>query len=680
MSPHVWFAVAASFAVFALACVVLFLTLPTFGTPKMAALGAGLALVATVLARMPAPEPDSISTHIVIALSYVGTAAAMLAFAPFGTAALAAAAFIGPLVAIWLDNRRQIAAHYLAAAIVLLLPSVLGIVDTPTLIATCTLLPPAFVHGLATLNVLELVEEQSDRLESLTMRDPLTGAGNRRMLDDRLAIELARHGAHGRALSIVALDLDGFKRLNDRHGHAAGDQLLVEVARRLGQEAGDQACVVRQGGDEFLVLAPGTDSAEAHKLSDRLQAALAGLVGTGVGSATYPADAVSADALLALADDRLLANKRARGRQADVEVQAQHLPPVTSSPPPHGLEISRDALSTRPLLWRTTGAMFLFYAVAGTALLSWSPELAGPLFGPLVACGAVVGVAVMLTRPPGVGTLPSHAVVVLSYLFPALAFVACQPGGSVAIGSAIFVGPLIAIRTQTRRQAAAHLGAATALMTLVALSGWVDTPSVLALLVQIATMVVLLVCSVIVLEASERQLHTLAELTATDPLTGLANRRHLMLASGSLLEDARANREPLSVLALDLNGFKRLNDVAGHTAGDALLVEIATRLQSAVDQRALVARQGGDEFTVVLPGHDETRAAQAAAAIHASFGHLLWHGMPISTGLGHATFPADGDELEALLEISDRRLLSDKYGSLGPACGHPPSIGLQRSE
>ena len=159
------------------------------------------------------------------------------------------------------------------------------------------------------------------RLESLTREDPLTGLGNVRVLRDRLGYEIARHQRHGRPLAVVVLDLDGFKGVNDRFGHAAGDEVLRGVGAALARAVRVQDTVVRQGGDEFCVLAPETAREEADLLMDRLRRAVAGSVagleglGASFGAAIYPEDGTTAGDLLAEADAASAEAKRRSGRR-----------------------------------------------------------------------------------------------------------------------------------------------------------------------------------------------------------------------------------------------------------------------------------------------------------------------------------------------------------------------------
>jgi diguanylate cyclase (GGDEF)-like protein len=180
-------------------------------------------------------------------------------------------------------------------------------------------LPAAALAALAA-PVAALLRARGDararRLHRLSREDPLTGIGNRVLLAERLDYELVRHRRHERPLAVLAMDLDGFKAVNDRFGHAAGDEVLVEVARALCGAVREQDTVVRLGGDEFCVLAPESDRYSTIQLAERIRHAVEdagggmGALGVSVGYALFPHDARTAAQLLAHADAAAMASKR----------------------------------------------------------------------------------------------------------------------------------------------------------------------------------------------------------------------------------------------------------------------------------------------------------------------------------------------------------------------------------
>ena len=158
-----------------------------------------------------------------------------------------------------------------------------------------------------------------EALWSLARRDELTGVGNYRALHERLAEEIARHRRHGREFAVVLLDLDGFKQVNEHHGHLEGDRLLAEIGASLRTEVRPEDSVFRQGGDEFAVIVPECSAEEAGEVAARLRARVARRgfgsdqelrVTAASGYAMFPADGASAEELLGYADGDLFASKR----------------------------------------------------------------------------------------------------------------------------------------------------------------------------------------------------------------------------------------------------------------------------------------------------------------------------------------------------------------------------------
>lgn len=176
---------------------------------------------------------------------------------------------------------------------------------------------PAFLPLLVVpLGAAHRLADVAARRERHALTDPLTGAGNRSLWDLRARRVLSRRrGVTG----VLLVDLDGFKALNDRYGHAAGDALLVEVARRLDAAVRAVDTVARVGGDEFAVLLENLGSAEvAEGLAERVAAALAAPVVVGghrtraagsVGLAVAPDDGTDVADLLAAADAAMYAAK-----------------------------------------------------------------------------------------------------------------------------------------------------------------------------------------------------------------------------------------------------------------------------------------------------------------------------------------------------------------------------------
>lgn len=117
----------------------------------------------------------------------------------------------------------------------------------------------------------------AEELERVSRTDSLTGLANRRALGDQLAREVNRANRVGTPMSLIMIDIDRFKRVNDTHGHEAGDRVLVAVAMALRGGLRDYDAVGRWGGEEFLALLPHTDEAGAVSVAEHLRRAVASL-------------------------------------------------------------------------------------------------------------------------------------------------------------------------------------------------------------------------------------------------------------------------------------------------------------------------------------------------------------------------------------------------------------------
>lgn len=180
------------------------------------------------------------------------------------------------------------------------------------------------------------VRAMANRMSHLAQHDALTGLPNRRRLDDvgREAVE--RAAAEGRHLAILYLDLDGFKSVNDSYGHAAGDELLVAVTRRMTGRLRASDTLYRQGGDEFVVLMTGVKSAEeAERLSVRLIECCREPVSVAdrrlsvtvsIGIALYPDHGQDLDTLIQRADMAMYVAKNA-GRNCYAMVDGEVVTP-----------------------------------------------------------------------------------------------------------------------------------------------------------------------------------------------------------------------------------------------------------------------------------------------------------------------------------------------------------------
>ncbi len=169
---------------------------------------------------------------------------------------------------------------------------------------------------------------------------------------------------------------------------------------------------------------------------------------------------------------------------------------------------------------------------------------------------------------------------------------------------------------------------------------------------------------VIVRDVTEvrRYQRRIAEWAFRDALTGLANRRSLFDEGPAMLEVARETDQPCAVIYIDLDGFKAINDRLGHNVGDHILARVAGRLRELNRVDALVTRNGGDEFVIVVSTDRDSATSLIKRLETAITTGIVFEGKELHVGcsIGLAMFPDDGDHLETLLRSADAAMYSVK--------------------
>lgn len=181
-------------------------------------------------------------------------------------------------------------------------------------------------------------------------------------------------------------------------------------------------------------------------------------------------------------------------------------------------------------------------------------------------------------------------------------------------------------------------------------------------------------------EELERDRQALQELSARDPLTGLCNHREFYRLLREETQRSRRYRHPLTLLMIDLDYFKRINDTWGHPAGDRVLCAVAGIIRRELRQVDQVARYGGEEFAVILPETAESeglaiagRIRQAVAARPLAIAET--EGVELTISVGLAVFPDDAATEEGLVEQADRALYAAKASGRNRVCRSDQAAG-----
>jgi diguanylate cyclase (GGDEF)-like protein len=207
--------------------------------------------------------------------------------------------------------------------------------------------------------------DELKKLELNAVTDPLTGLYNRRLFGESFEKELNRARRYSQPLGLVILDLHRFKEVNDKHGHPRGDEVLRATAATLKKALRTSDSAFRIGGDEFALLLPQTDAAQALALSRRVEAVfaetvkplqLAVSVGMDHGVAIFPQDAEQADQLVRIADERLYRQKHTNHKNAVNGTSSLNAEPSPESAPAPPAPTERVVVAPQPISIETKRA------------------------------------------------------------------------------------------------------------------------------------------------------------------------------------------------------------------------------------------------------------------------------------------------------------------------------------
>ncbi|MBJ7329267.1 MAG: diguanylate cyclase [Solirubrobacteraceae bacterium] len=516
------------------------------------------------------------------------------------------------------------------------------------------------------------------------MSDPLTGAHNLRSLRERAQREPFATGD-----GLLLIDIDDFKAVNSHFGHTGADRLLTEIVTELESVVRPGDLVARVGGDEFAVLARGRTDGELRHLVVACEAAVGrARSGTGmpgfdlsasVGAAAWPDDGEDLLTLLDAADREMYVRKATHRRAAPIAVVAEP-DPVVAGPGPR-LVVEPPAACTsrgfgrRISAWlaarperATAGAAAWLGAAVATCLVLVLPasDIGRPeLVAAICAAGlGVAGLLLVLSTRLGPWIYTVSDVIAGTGI---VTVVALTGGTTSPVLPFVFLLLSLSAWFSPRRDVLVQLGAAIAICATPFLYASPDerVDYLVRFVVLVSTAAVLAV----VISHNRRQL-TEAERVAReqarqDPLTQLPNRRAFHDRLTEALAPSGSRPDPLVCAAIvDLDNFKRVNDLHGHAAGDLVLRAVAEALAEVVRRGDMVARIGGDEFAIVAPDADlatgRALCERCVEAVEEAVERTGHGDCGVSASVGFALFRRHAAGADELLEAADAALLRAK--------------------
>jgi diguanylate cyclase (GGDEF)-like protein len=518
-----------------------------------------------------------------------------------------------------------------------------GTPEEPESMIVCPLLVAGEVIG--TLNIARMGGEEShfsrDEFElvqlfaaqaSIALRNAEAHGAVVTLADHDALTGLRNHGAFQRELgalidrgtpfALIMLDLDAFKAYNDTHGHPAGDALLVRIANAMREAIREDDRVYRYGGDEFSILLPETDGAGAREAAERVRAAVAPLTATtgpivtvSAGISLHPDDGTEKDAVVSAADRALyLAKPPNRVRLPNDDPTRDLYLAAVDQTTFRMLERLEPGELLREIVERAAGLVGVKH---GFLYLLESPE-SGDGASDLVAH---VGMGMFESFvgfhiPHGTGASwqvvqSGQPVVVDDYR---------RYANRIADDRSDTFGAMCAVPLTSGDEVLGVIGLA---------SGDASRPfsvrevEALARFGQLASVAL---DNARLFERAQSEVRRRAHAALHDDLTGLPNRALLLSRLGEQIEAAAADRSTrrgaarrVALILLDLDRFKVVNESLGHAAGDALLAQVAQRLEGAARSTDTVARLGSDEFGILLgPVRSLREAEQVASRIEAT--------------------------------------------------------------
>jgi diguanylate cyclase (GGDEF)-like protein len=606
----------------------------------------------------------------------------------------------------------------LGAAITVALMLAAGFGLMPAAVAA---MPPILIVPITSLAMIVLLaartaDADQDSRQAVVV-DPLTGLPNRAALDAR-AVELTHHlgGPAAPEVAVILCDIDHFKAINDEHGHAAGDAVLVGVAQRLTEVVGDSGALYRYGGEEFIVLLEGPAASAAPDLAERTRAvvcgdAVAGLTLTmSLGVARSTPQTRDCAALVASAD-RALYEAKACGRdrvcvadpmdhragsiagtQDEWRVDRRLGPAVDGIAPvvdPGTADLygPHERRRGRARSWLIYTAAEREHMLDITERETRIGKVGDPLtLAALVGAGPWLGFTLLIPAIASVGVMQLiHLLWVPRVRRPeylaAGGVVLVLLGSGLAILLAhrqpLFTLPFLTIlifpvaASSPAPTAIAQTLIAGAVMSGVALlmgaHQVLANPSILAFPLALLGAVAMFGYAIGQSTIDHRAVATI------DALTGAFTRGALRSRIAGLSDRGELLGEPVALLMADLDHFKAINDEHGHSTGDRVLVEVVERLRAGSRAFDSVYRIGGEEFVILLVGTAERDAVDVAERVRDAIRERPVAGLPVTVSVGVAACAAGAEfDYEQLFADADTALLTAKAHGRDRVLAGPP--------
>ncbi|MBQ0753939.1 MAG: GGDEF domain-containing protein [Gammaproteobacteria bacterium] len=515
---------------------------------------------------------------------------------------------------------------------------------------------------------------REESVRALGLTDSLTGLHNRRSILAQLNRELARAHRQNKTLSLVLFDLDHFKKINDIWGHPAGDEVLRRTAHAIADEIRTSDLVGRFGGEEFMLVLPQTEEQSANQLVERCRQRIETLHVISENGETIPVrasfglvnvnatDQANPESLIARADEALYQAKAA-GRNCIKTTNYTEQPMARKS---------LHSGNSTPRNWRAQLQLLRHkhnWQLFLNSILDWTPVNKARLtagLSLLMGINVSACMTVALLHDQIVNVAIAKGLLITTFLLSTLSVLFIWVGqyvnrlwpgskwyqllvlysfGLTLVGYGYIIGllymptgimllcsPVIGFLLFDRRIVLQVLNVCA--IAIVALSyltayGYLPYAPLLSPInaawhfsnpfwvtnIYFITSYIMIVTFILIDHVlgrwSVREAEIL-ELSLTDSLTRVANRHSVFEQLRSTLTLSTREQQPLSLVILDLDHFKRINDTWGHPCGDSVLMATAAAVKAVLREGDTIGRFGGEEFLLVLPNTDIAGAAVLA--------------------------------------------------------------------